>query len=209
MSKKINRDDVDKLYDYDLHIPSRTLYMGSVTVDQTEGESGTDAQMAERLIKGLHILDNAAPKGDQPITIIMNNPGGDEYDGFAIYDAIKACKNFVTIIVYGKAMSMGGIILQAADKRIMSPNSRFMMHYGQFGIAANAKDVYKWVEDNKKIDTLMEDIFLEKMSEKDPTINRDKLQEMLKDDFIVDAQEAVDLGFADAVLGQEEEDETT
>jgi len=208
MSRKINRDDVDKLYDYDLHIPSRTLYMGSAESSQEYGESGTDSVMAERVIKALHILDNAAPKGDQPITIIMNNPGGDEYDGLAIYDAIKACKNYVTIIVYGKAMSMGGIILQAADKRIMSPNSRFMMHYGTFGIVANAKDVYKWVDDNKKIDTLMEDIFLEKMIEKDPTITRNKLQEMLKDDFIVDAQEAVDLGFADAVLGQDEDDPT-
>ena len=206
MSKKINRDDVDKLYDYDLHIPSRTLYMGSVTVDVDQGESGTDAHMAERLMKGLHILDNAAPSGDQPITIIMNNPGGDEYDGFAIYDAIKACKNHVTIIVYGKAMSMGGIILQAADKRIMSPNSRFMMHYGQFGISANAKDVYQWVEDNKKIDTLMEDIFLEKMVVKTPNMTRKKLQEMLKADFIVDAAEAVEMGFADEILGEEGEE---
>jgi ATP-dependent Clp protease, protease subunit len=207
MSKKINRDDVDKLYDYDLHIPSRTLYMGSVTVDQSEGESGVDAHMAERLMKGLHILDNAAPNGDQPIHIIMNNPGGDEYDGFAIYDAIKACKNHVTITVYGKAMSMGGIILQAADKRIMSPNSRFMMHYGQFGISANAKDVYQWVEDNKKIDTLMEDIFLEKMVVKTPNMTRKKLQDMLKADFIVDAAEAVEMGFADEILGEENENE--
>jgi len=207
MSKKINRDDVDKLYDYDLHIPSRTLYMGSAYSDMESGESGTDSVMAERVIKALHILDNSAPKGDQPIHIIMNNPGGDEYDGFAIYDAIKACKNHVTITVYGKAMSMGGIILQAADKRIMSPNSRFMMHYGQFSISANAKDVYKWVDDNKRIDTLMEDIFLEKMIEKDPDMDRAKLQDMLKDDFIVDAAEAVALGFADAVLGQEDEAE--
>lgn len=205
MSKRINRDDIDKLYDYDLHIPSRTIYMGSASADIELGESGVDAVMAERLIKALHILDKSAPSGDQPITIIMNNPGGDEYDGFAIYDAIQACHNHVTIVVYGKAMSMGGIILQAADKRIMSRNSRFMMHYGQFGISANAKDVYQWVEDNKKIDTLMEDIFIEKMIEKDPKITRKKLQEMLKADFIVDAKEAVELGLADAILGEEEE----
>jgi ATP-dependent Clp endopeptidase proteolytic subunit ClpP len=208
MSKRINRDDVDKLYDYDLHIPSRTLYMGSVSTDPDNGESGVDAIMAERLIKGLHILDRAAPAGDQPITIMMNNPGGDEYDGFAIFDAIRACKNHVTIIVYGKAMSMGGIILQAADKRIMSPTSRFMMHYGTFGIQANAQDVYKWVDDNKKLDTLMEDIFIEKMLEKDPKFSRKKLQEMLKADFIVDAKEAVELGLADEVLGEEEEEGT-
>lgn len=204
MSKRINRDDIDKLYDYDLHIPSRTIYMGSASMDTDLGESGVDAVMAERLIKALHILDKSAPSGDQPITIIMNNPGGEVYDGFAIYDAIQTCRNHVTIIVYGKAMSMGGIVLQAADKRIMSKNSRFMMHYGSFGMNANAKDVYSWVEDNKKIDALMEDIFIEKMLGKDPKITRKKLQEMLKSDFIVDAKEAVELGLADVILGEDE-----
>lgn len=202
---KINRDDVDKFYDYELHIPSRTLYMGSVETDMEKGESGTDPAMAERMIKGLHILDRAAPAGDQPIIIIMNNPGGDEYDGIAIFDAIKACKNHVTIQVFGKAMSMGGIILQAADRRIMSPNSRFMMHYGTFSMDANAQDVYKWVAENKKVDKWMENLFLEKMQEKNPKITIKKLREMLKADFIVKAQEAVLLGLADAVLGEEEE----
>jgi ATP-dependent Clp endopeptidase proteolytic subunit ClpP len=201
---KINRDDVDKFFDYELHIPSRTLYMGSIESDIEKGESGTDPAMAERMIKGLHILDNAAASGDQPITIIMNNPGGDEYDGIAIFDAIKACKNHVTIVVYGKAMSMGGIILQAADKRVMSPNSRFMMHYGTFSMEANAKDVYAWVDENKKVDKWMEDLFLEKMMEKDKAMTIQKLKHMLKADFIVNAREAVKLGLADAVLGDEE-----
>lgn len=207
MSKKINRDDVDKFYDYELHIPSRTLYMGSVESDIEKGESGTDPAMAERLIKGLHILDNAAPAGDQPIQIIMNNPGGDEYDGLAIYDAIKACKNHVTITVFGKAMSMGGIILQAADKRIMSPNARFMMHYGTFSMEANAQDVYAWVEENKRIDQLMIDIFIEKMKKKNKDITEKKIRSMIKADFIADARKTVELGLADAVLGEEEEDE--
>lgn len=201
MSRRVNRDDIDKFYDNDLYLPGRILYMGSTNVEDGV-ETGTDAIMAANVIKGLQILDTLAPTGDKPITIIMNNPGGDEYDGFAIYDAIKNCMNHVTIIVFGKAMSMGGIILQAADKRIMSKNSRFMMHYGSFAIDANAKDVYNWVDDNKKLDTLMEDIFLEKMKEKKPRINRVKLQEMLKSDFIVDAKSAVALGLADEVLGE-------
>lgn len=196
---KIYKDEIDRLFDYDIYVPTRTIVMRSHLVDEN-GESGTDAEMAQRVIKGLHILDSSAPNGDKPITIIMNNPGGDEYDGLGIYDAIKACKNHVTITVYGKAMSMGGIILQAADKRIMSENSRFMMHYGQFGVSANAKDVYQWVDDNKKIDDWMEDLFLEKMQEKNPHLTKQDVQEMLKSDFIVTGEEAVRLGLADEVL---------
>ncbi len=196
---KIYKDEIDRLFDYDIYAPTRTIYMGSAVSDEGE-DQGVNAYMAERVIKALHILDSSGPAGDKPITIIMNNPGGDEYDGMAIYDAIKACKNHITIIVYGHAMSMGGIILQAADTRIMSPNSRFMMHYGTMHIDANAKDAYAWVEDNKKIDVWMEDVFLEKMRDKNPLMDRQKLQEMLKADFIIDANEAVKLGLADEVL---------
>lgn len=197
---KIYKDEIDRFFDYDIYVPTRTIVMRSHTVDNETGESGTDAEMAQRVIKGLHILDSSAPNGDKPITIIMNNPGGDEYDGLGIYDAVKACKNHVTIIVYGKAMSMGGIILQAADKRIMSSNSRFMMHYGQFGVSANAKDVYQWVDDNKRIDSWMEDLFLEKMREVKPSLTKLDIQEMLKADFIVDGEKAVELGLCDEVL---------
>jgi ATP-dependent Clp endopeptidase proteolytic subunit ClpP len=197
---RIHKDEIDRLFDYDIYIPTRTLVMRSHIVDPDSGESGTDAEMAQRIIKGLHILDSSAPEGDKPITIIMNNPGGDTFDGMAIYDAIKACKNHVTIVVYGKAMSMGGIILQAADKRIMSANSRFMMHYGSFGMGGNAQDVYKWVEDNKHLDSWMENLFLEKMKEKDPSVTIRRIRDMLKADFIVTGEQAVKLGLADEVL---------
>jgi len=69
-----------------------------------EVESGTDAKMAESLIKNLVILENI---NKEPITIIMNNIGGDVYHGIAIYDAIKACESRVTIKVFGSAQSMG------------------------------------------------------------------------------------------------------
>lgn len=196
---KIYKDEIDRFFDYDIYIPTRTLVMRSHLVDE-DGESGTDAEMAQRIIKGLHILDSAAPAGDKPITIIMNNPGGCEYNGLGIYDAIKSCKNHVTIIVYGQAMSMGGIILQAADKRIMSVNSRFMAHYGQFAANANTKDVYKWVDDNKRIDDWMEDLFLERMQQKNPKILKRELQELLRTDLILTGEEAVRMGLADEVI---------
>lgn len=199
---RIIRDDVDRFFQYNVDISSRTIYMGSAgSVD--EEETGTDYEMAEYVIKGLHVLDSQAEHGDKPIVIIMNNPGGDEYHGMAIYDAIRCCTNHVTIKVYGHAMSMGGIILQAADERLMSPNSRFMMHYGTFGINANTKDAYNWVESNKKIDKWMEDLFLEKIREKNPRFSRQKLYKMLEADYIIDAKEAVHLGLADEVIGDD------
>ena len=60
MSKRLNRDDIDKFHDYSLHVPSRTIYMGSENGEQWENgaESGVDAIMAERFIKNILILES-------------------------------------------------------------------------------------------------------------------------------------------------------
>lgn len=191
---RINRDDVDKLYDYDLYIPSRTIYMGSVEAGEN-GDSGVDAIMAERVIKALHLLDQK----DEPITIITNNPGGDWYHGMAIFDAIKGCQSHVTIKVYGMAMSMGAVILQAADKRVMMPNARFMMHYGYMSFEGHSKTFDKWGEENKVINRHMESILLEKIQEVKPTFTLKQLEDMLNHDTILSADETVALGLADEV----------
>lgn len=200
MSKRVNRDDIDKFHDYGLYLPKRTIYMGSESYDES-GESGVDGLMAERLIKNISILNLS---NQEPITIILNNPGGDVQHGMAIYDAIATSRCHVTIQVMGYAMSMGGMILQAADERVMSPYSRFMMHYGTMGLdSTHAKIFEKWSEENKKSNLEMEEIFMKKILEKHPNFKLKKLREMLNFDTILTAQETIDLGLADKILGVE------
>lgn len=198
---RITRDDVDKFYDYGINIPTRTLYMGSVASDWGDAEQGVDFQMAERMVKGLHLLDANASNGDKPITILMNNPGGDEYHGLAIYDAIKTCRNEVTIIAYGHAMSMGSIIFQAADERIMAPTAAMMIHYGTWGpLEDHPKIVRKWADEGKRWDKWMLEMYLEKIREKHPKFTLAKVDKMCDFDTFFTAQEAVDIGLADKVL---------
>ena len=198
-SKRTNRDDVERFHDYGLYLPSRTLYMGSELVGE-DYDSGTDALMAERMVKNLHMLDSLV---QAPITIIMNNLGGDVMHGLAIYDAIKDCRSQIAIKVFGHAMSMGSIILQAADERIMSPNSVQMMHYGYFNTAGHAKTAYKQTDENKRIDQWMEKMYLEKIREKIEDFSPQRLKGMLDHDCFLTAQKSVELGLADKVLGQE------
>lgn len=226
---KFKKDDVDQFMDNDIYLPTRTIYMGSALYTE-EGESGTDHMMAESVIKALHILDNQDVKsraGEKPIRIIMNNIGGDEYHGMAIYDAIKTCKNYVYIDVYGHGMSMGSIILQAADHRRMTRNSRIMIHYGTFGVHDHSKSSYKWTDEGKKFDIMMENLFLECIGDKKITtekyyqligrseelegvhhatrkkkinIGKKELREMLNFDTFFDAETALELGFIDEII---------
>lgn len=199
MSRNI-RDDMDKLHDYSIYLPTRTIFMGSEDVSIEDGESGTDAAMAEKLIKNLHILDN---KTNEPITIMMNNVGGDEYHMFAMIDAIRRCRSHVTIEVYGHAMSAGSIILQAADRRLMGPNAVQMIHYGTWGVHDHAKTAQKWAKEGERIDKWMEQWYMAKIKEKHPDFSLKKLKAMLDHDTFLTAKESVHLGLADGIVGED------
>lgn len=199
---RLNRDDIDKLHDYGLYVPKRTIYIGSENVDMDGGETGTDALMAERAVKNLLILDS---QSQENITIVMNNLGGDWYHGMAIYDAIKACKSHITIKAYGYVMSMGSVIMQAADDRIMTPNARMMIHHGYQGMGSTHTKIFEaWADESKKVTQEMIDIYLEKIRQKHPDFTDKKLDKMLNFDTILTASEAIELGLADKILGEDD-----
>ena len=104
----------------------------------------------------IRILDKISR---DPIIIHMHSVGGSWNDGMAIFDAIQLAKSYVTIISYGQAESMSSVILQAADKRVMMPNSYFMCHFGSSGYSGNYLDVQKGAAFEKRITELMLDIY--------------------------------------------------
>jgi ATP-dependent Clp protease protease subunit len=195
MTRRVSKDDIDRLFEYGIYLPSRTIYLGSAYSDWDGHESGVDHMMAEKIIKALHIIDIT----QEPITIVMNNPGGDVYHGMAIFDAIQACKSHVTIRAIGYAMSMGSIILQAADERVLTPNARVMIHYGYCGFNDHAKTVKKWSEEFDKLNEWMEQLYLQKIKEKNPLFTLEKVKDMCNFDTILNAIETVDLGLADRI----------
>jgi ATP-dependent protease ClpP protease subunit len=196
MGKRVNRDDIDKLHDYSLYIPTRTIYVGSETFDVDGNESGTDGLMAERLIKNIHILEHIS--GD-PITIISNNLGGDIYHGFAMMDAILYSPCHITMEIRGHAMSMGSIILQVADKRIMCTNARQMIHYGYAGADGHARTFQKVAAEYAKIDKWIEKMYLKRIQEKNPAFTLEEVKKLLEHDTFYSATESVAMGLADEV----------
>lgn len=197
MGRRPSLDNLDRFHDNNLFLPTRTIYIGSEEVSIDSGESGTDGAMAERVIKNLHILESI---NNEPINVIMNNMGGDVFHGMAIYDAIRACNSRVIIKATGYVMSMGSIILQAGDERILTPHSVVMIHHGYDGHATNhVKTVRSWVDFGKKFDELINKIYLDKIREKNPEFKRSKLDNLLDFDTLLFPEEAVKLGLADKV----------
>ena len=143
----------------------------------------------------------------------MQSVGGEWADGMAIYDAITNCQSYVSIVVYGQAESMSSIILQAADSRIMMPNSYFMSHYGSTDAGGEYLSVQNWVAYEKHICNVMLDIysgqcingkfFKDKYADKITTTKvKNFLNTKLKQgDWYINAEDTVNYGFADGVLG--------
>ena len=197
MSKRVNRDDIDKFHDYSLYIPTRTIYMGSESYGDDD-EGGVDGMLAERMVKNLIILNAIS---SAPINLIINNVGGDEYHCFAIYDAIKTSAAPVIATVFGHAMSAGSMVLQAASERIMAPTSRQMIHYGTWGCNDHAKNAQKQAKEGEKIDKWMEHMYLDRIKEKHPQYKLEDVQLMLNFDTYLTAKESVKIGLADKILG--------
>ena len=179
-------DAMTRWFDYSVDMRTRTIYMGSQT----------DEEMAEFFLKAMHMLSHNV----EPIFIIMNNEGGDEYHGLAIYDAILTSKAHVTVTVYGHAMSMGSWILQAADERVLSPNATVMLHDGFWGIVDRAKYVKRNVEEGNRLERVMETTYLKKINQVKPRFTRAQLRKLLDDETFYSAAEAVAMGLADRIL---------
>jgi ATP-dependent protease ClpP protease subunit len=186
---------VAAFHEHSVFVPSRTLYMGSVTVN-LEGYSGTDSKMAEAFIKNLHVLEALS---SDPVTVIMDNPGGDFYHGIAIYDAIKQSPCEITIQVRGHAMSMGSLILQAATKRVMGPMATQMLHYGYMSANHDAKTFQKWAQEADRLDTWAERVYLNRIRAKQPEFTLEALQKLLTHDTFLTAEQSIELGLADII----------
>lgn len=186
------KDNIEYFHDYNIHIPSRTMFIGGKVED-----GGVDNLMAETAVKNIHLLSELSK---DEITILMQNPGGDCYSGFAIYDAIRTSPCHVTIKAFGEIMSAGSFIFQAADTRIMAPNCVQMIHYGTFNIDAHAKDAQRWAKEAERIDGWMEQVYLQRMKQKYPKIKLKDVQNLLQFDTFLTAKQSVEVGLCDKIL---------
>lgn len=191
MSRKYSKDDLEKFHDYDIFVPTRTIYLGSQQVETDGEESGTDALMAARFVKNLHFLER---KSKKLVTIWMNNLGGFWCHGMEIYAAIKDSPCKIRMIGRGQVMSMGSVILQAADERLLTPGTEVMIHDGAEGFLGETRSFEAWGEFAKKRRKQMYQIYASKSNKPESFWAR-----KCAHDCPMTAEEAVKLGLADRV----------
>lgn len=181
----------DILIDHGLDIRGRALYL--------QGE--VDQERINKFVRLIRYLDKTAGE----ISVILCTEGGDVNLGFAAYDAIKECVNPVEITVIGTAHSMGSIILQAADHRVMTRHSRVCIHRGQMDVSGHFTDVRRAVAENEELDKICANIYLEKIVTVNPDFKMSQVQKIMDFDSYFSAERCLELGLIDEIEGDVQE----
>ena len=211
MTKIQSSDAVHEIHINGVDIANNEIYLvGEESYNSGAGieeaaEPGVEYLMSNRFIKNLNILSKNT---DNIITIHMKTCGGHWGEGMAIYDAIKACKNEVTIINYTHARSMSSLIFLAADKRIMMPHSTYMIHEGTIHAGGTVKQFRTEAEQNEIAMKQMMNIYVEHLLTKSYWKGKSSAQihnwltknMRDKEEFYMSAEEAVEYGFADEIM---------
>jgi ATP-dependent protease ClpP protease subunit len=198
---------VRDVHEFGLNVHSREIFINGYAADYDD-DPGIDYRSAQVFLRNLHVLESL---GWSKITIHMGIAGGDWPSGMAMYDAIQSAKSHIVILSYAQASSMSGVLLQAADERVLMPNTHFMAHFGSFGMDSTSQAVSSAVAFNDIENQKMLRIFAERCVEGSYFKSRrwgvarvsEYLSGQMKErgDWYLSSQEAVDYGFADRIFG--------
>lgn len=135
------------------------------------------------------------------ITLRINSPGGDVFDGIAIYNACKRHRAIINVFIDGIAASAASFIAMAGDTVTMMPHTQMMIHEAHGLVIGPADDMRKMADILDKSSDNIASIYAERAG---GTVA--EWRERMQDETWLSAEEAVELGLADGIEGEEEED---
>lgn len=142
-------------------------------------------------------LDRAAGK---PVTARINTPGGDMFEGLAIYNLLVEYSAKVTVEVMGIAASAGSVIAMAGDEIIMGLGTSMMIHNAWGVVIGNRNDMRAAADIFEGFDSSMADIY-----EARTGLKKAEVAKLMDAESYIFAKDAVEKGFADKVSDKKPE----
>lgn len=132
--------------------------------------------------------------GTKPVTVKINSPGGDMFEGLAIYNLLREHPAKVTVDVMGIAASAASIIAMAGDEIRMGLGTFMMVHNAWGVVIGNRHDMRTAAELFDGFDGALADIYEARTGRK-----RKEITDLMDAETFLGAREAVDKGFADSI----------
>ncbi|HBB1446330.1 TPA: Clp protease ClpP [Escherichia coli] len=128
------------------------------------------------------------------INLHINSPGGDVFEGIAIFNALKTHGASITVYVDGVAASMASVIAMVGNPVIM-PENTFMMIHKPFGFTGgDAEDMRTYADLLDKVEAVLLPAYAQKTGK-----TTDEIAAMLADETWMSGAECLAHGFADQV----------
>jgi ATP-dependent Clp protease protease subunit len=138
------------------------------------------------------------------IVVWLNSPGGDVFAASQIYNMLKEYNGKVTVKIDGIAASAASVIAMAGEEILMSPVAMMMIHNPATVIFGEASDFQSGID---MLSEVKEGII--NAYEKKTALSRNKISKMMDSETWFSAQKAVELGFADKILYEENAEEVS
>lgn len=133
-----------------------------------------------------------------PVTIWINSPGGDCIAASQIYTMLMDYKNDVTVKIDGIAASAASVIAMAGTKVLMAPTAMMMIHNPATVAFGDHADMEKAIDMLAEVKESIINAYEIKTS-----LPRKQLARMMDDTTWMNANKALELGFADGILTDE------
>lgn len=157
----------------------------AIGYDYWTGEGVT----ARRVASALRTL------GAGPVTVNVNSPGGDMFEGLAIYNLLREHKGDVTVKVLGVAASAASIIAMAGDTVQIARAAFYMVHNSWVVASGNRNDLRETADWLEPFDAAMADIYVARTGADTKAIAK-----LMDAESWIGGSAAIEQGFADELL---------
>ena len=152
-------------------------------------------------------MESTAPKdvsdqltdNGEAIEVTINSGGGDVYAGSEIYTSLKDYSGVVTVKIVGLAASAASLIAMAGDKVLISPTAQIMIHNVSTVLYGDHQTL-----DKESVILQSHDKSIASAYELKTGKSIEDILALMENETWMNAQSAVEEGFADEVMFQNE-----
>ena len=134
-----------------------------------------------------------------PVRVLLDSPGGDVFAAAQIYNMLKSCKDDVTVRIDSLAASAASVIAMAGKTVEISPTGYLMIHNPSMMAWGDSAEMQRA---KNMLDEVKEGII--NAYEVRTGLPRQQLSDMMDAETWLSAKKAVELGFADKIMFEDE-----
>lgn len=132
---------------------------------------------------------------DQPVEVHINSPGGDVFEGIAIFNRLREHGGKITVKIMGLAASAASVIAMAGDEILIGASSFLMIHDCWVVAIGNRHDMAETAAFLAPFDAALADVYAKRSGQK-----VSDCAAWMDAERWINGTEAISLGFADGLL---------